>query len=225
MDSIVTVIKSVFDVLKGNPFGAGSFLVAATVLLVFQWWRQRKVFSYRVISDYSLFDVDRKFSDRVKILFDDKPVNRVSLIVIELRNSGWVPIEDKDFFKPIEVNFGQESEIMSIETVETRPENMGIITLSLDSKLTVEPNLFNRGDFVRFKVLVHGYEGHVTVSGRIKGVPKIKKEDSVIKPALKLYLLLLGTIPAYISYRLMEPFFTNKMIPIILTAEGVRKFV
>jgi hypothetical protein len=181
MGLIIMVLKSLFNILGSNPFAAASFIVAIIVLLVFQWWRQRKVFKYKVISGYSLFDVDKQFSDRVKILFDDKPVDRVSLIVIELRNSGWVPIEDKDFFTPVEVSFGEKAEIMSIETDETRPKDMGIVTVDLGSKLRIEPTLFNRGDFVCLKVLVRGYTNRVTVSGRIKGVPKIKKEDLELK--------------------------------------------
>jgi len=196
-------MNSVLEALKSNPFGAASLFIAITVLIVFQWWRQRKVFSCTVVSHYPLVDVSKNFSQRVKILFDDKQVDKVSLIVIELRNNGWVPIEDKDFYEPVAMNFGESAEIMSIETVESRPKTLKANTVWQGACLTLEPLLLNRGDRIKLKLLVHNFKPPVSVSGRIKGIPAIE-ESPMFGTGPVLVMCLLGIILFYQVYGIFK---------------------
>jgi hypothetical protein len=181
-------MNTFWEIIKNNPVQLGSLIVGVTTLLAFTWWRQRKEFNYRVISDYPLFDVDKEFTDRVKILFDDKQVGRVSLVVIEFLNNGWQPVKASDFYKPVEVNFGDKAEIMNVETVKKRPNDLTLNVIGLNSSLTIEPTLFNRGDFVQLKVLVHDYKGSIDVTGRIEGIPKIKKMTAILSPPIRIVI-------------------------------------
>jgi hypothetical protein len=172
-----------------NPFSAISVIIAVTALIVFQWWRQRKSLRYKVLSAESVADVSEEFNDRVKILFDNKPVKRASLIVTEIVNDGWMPIEDKDFFEPVTVSFGDDAEIMTCEVIDCAPSNLKVELICDTSQVTIKPLLLNRGDSIKVKALVGNYQKPVIVNGRVKGVPRIKSiiSDSTFAETVSLF--------------------------------------
>lgn len=197
----------IWESLSRNPFSALSVIIAVTVLIVFQWWRQRKSLRYTVVSDESITDVRTEFNDRVKILFDDKPVKAVSLIVAEIVNDGWIPIEDKDFFEPVTISFGHRAEIMNCEVTECIPSNLNVELASETTQVTIKPLLLNRGDSIRIKALVENYQKPVIVAGRIKGVPQIKpiKTGSSRLESLSLtFSALIGFVLILIAWKVPE---------------------
>ncbi|MBI1763526.1 MAG: hypothetical protein HYR56_19045 [Acidobacteria bacterium] len=194
------------------PFNAGSFLIAAIVLFVFQWWRQRKSFKYRVISEEAVVDINQDYNDQVKILFDDRQVKRVHLIVMELKNHGWHPIEDKDFSEPLTISFGQSANLMTHTVLDCKPENLKVKTdikteLTPDieaNQVVIQPLLLNRGDTIKLKALIDNYESPVKVEARIKGIPTIKKAETDLRGVGQFALALLVMLALSFFIRSIE---------------------
>lgn len=65
-------------------------------------------------------------------------------------------------------------EILSAERVKTSPENLGV-ELSHDKEaVRLSPVLYNRKDYVQFKLLLSGYKT-MQIDARIVGVSVIRK--------------------------------------------------
>jgi hypothetical protein len=197
-------MNTFWEIIKNSPVQLGSLIVAVISFLAFTWWRQRKEFSYRIISDYPLFDVNKQFSDRVKILFDDKQVDRVSLVVVEFLNNGWMPIKATDFEVPVEVCFGEKSEIMNVEIIKRHPKGLSPNVIASGSKLTIGKKLFNRGNLIQLKILVHNYSGAIEVTGHIEEVPEIKRVSSTFGPGIRIVFFFMWVLGAFASLR-VEP--------------------
>jgi len=146
-------------------------LVAVSVALYFQWWRNRKRLSYQILSNVLLISAEEEIQDKVEIRYEGEPVQNVHLLVLKLINEGYLPIKKDDFERPVKFIF-PGARILTVEKQKSHPENIGVESDYRDDWLRVEPTLFNRKDYVEFKVLLSDY--HKTdVDARIVGVSNI----------------------------------------------------
>jgi hypothetical protein len=134
-------------------------------------------------SDPSLLDVRDEIRSRIKILYDDSPVQDVHLAVIALFNSGSIPIVSSDYEHPVEFNFGDMAVILSSEITRTIPPNLPARINTQSNKITFDPTLLNPGDLIAIKVLASGIDGQITVSARIQGVKEISEDVAAKKRA------------------------------------------
>lgn len=160
-----------------SPFAAGSFCVALSAFVFFTWWRQRKSFSYRITYKGSVIGLGNEFDGRVQMLFDGKPVNQVTLMELKLFNTGWVSIEDKDFFVPVSIEL-VGAEFMTHKITSCEPSDLRAKFIEDGGKLVLEPLLLNRGDNITLKLLVEGVVFGIGVKGRIKGVKRIAQSQT-----------------------------------------------
>jgi hypothetical protein len=123
-----------------------------------QWWWRRKILSYTA-SEVRLLRVHREVKERVQILFDGNPAKDVTLAVITVSNSGHEVIRANDFERPLKVAFGLEAEILSIEIADTRPHNLRPQVKSVSDGFVLDPLLLNKGDWIKFKILVNRMTG------------------------------------------------------------------
>src|SRR4051812_34521218 len=101
----------------------GTFIgIPLAIIAIIIAWRQNpnKRLSY-TISSTSLLNIKKDIEDRVKILFDDKPIKQVSLVLCVITNSGNREIELNDYIKPLCINFGQNACILSVDIGDTKP--------------------------------------------------------------------------------------------------------
>jgi hypothetical protein len=144
-------------------------------LFYFQWWRNRKKFSFEEVSNTALLKSDKQIREKVEILYQGTRVEEVRLIILKLKNDGYIPIKSDDFQKPIEVVFHENANILSAETVTRFPSNLDTTISHKDNRILIEPTLFNRNDFVKLQALVSTYDSNFHIDARILGVDTVGK--------------------------------------------------
>ncbi len=138
--------------------------------------RKLKQITYKKVSDTTVLSVQvaKEIQSRVKILFDNKVVQDARTIILDISNSGNVPIPPKEFITPISIDFGINAIILDAEIVEVKPQNTNIsFSLSLDGKLVLEPFFIEKNTRVRLKVLLTGFKGSINIFAQINGLKKI----------------------------------------------------
>lgn len=153
--------------------GAAAFIVGLITLVYFQWWRNRKRLSYEVLSNVVLLSAEEEIQDKVEIRYEGQPVKNVRLIVIKLINDGYVPIKKDDFEKVVRFVF-PDAKILTSEKVKFQPENLATQMAYRDDWVEMDPALFNRKDYVQFKVLLSNYS-KMKIDARIVGVSSITR--------------------------------------------------
>jgi hypothetical protein len=155
-----------------------AFLAILLSIFLYLKQRQKKLLSYKVISSTPLLSVGGEIKERVKILFDNEPVEAVSLFVVEVKNSGTSPIVNNDYEHRLKIFFGEKARILSSEIISTDPKNLPASIFIQDGKRVVfESILLNRGDSMTAKVLVSG-GADLVVEGRIQGVKEISNRTT-----------------------------------------------
>jgi hypothetical protein len=151
---------------------AAIFGVISIVLFIKQ--RRSKKLSYQVLTNTSLLSVASQIKQRVRITLDDKPVEDVSLVEIEIANSGNVPIASGDFEEPITINFGAEAEVLPTPTISSsKPSTLKPALTYKSADITINPVLLNQGDSFIIKALVSRFQ-KLVIDGRIVGVRDIR---------------------------------------------------
>jgi hypothetical protein len=197
-----------------------SILTTIFVALTFQWWRNRKILSYQIISNTALLTANEEIREKLKILYEKKPVKNVRLFILRIINNGIQSIDDKDFKKPLSFTFSDDARVLSVETIEVNPNNLDVSVTPDGNRIVIEPILLNSKDFFDLKVLVSSYEDSVKCDGRIVAIKEIKKYDD--KKSLSLDLLIILPIGVliislaliwinYFGY-ITEPFISSKFI-------------
>jgi hypothetical protein len=85
--------------IAGVLVAALSILVA---ILIYWWQRQVKKLSYGILV-LPLLNIDKKLKDKLEIHYDGEMVTGLNQIVIRLENTGKLPIEVRDYEKPIKL--------------------------------------------------------------------------------------------------------------------------
>lgn len=166
---------------------------------------QKKSLSYEVINISEIMNVATEFKDKLEIRFNGIIVDKLTLVVLEFSNSGNVSIDQKDYSRPISVDFGDTSEILSVDIPSQKPSNLGIIFNHDKRLVSIEPLLMNKGDSFKIQALVSKYNGY-SIDGRISGINQIERIDnqnnlriSIILVSANLYVVALTTLATLTS--------------------------
>jgi hypothetical protein len=91
------------------------FGIVATILaiVVYRLQRNRKELSYKLVSSASLVKVDRSLGGRIEVLYNGVPVPDVSVIVLQIGNTGNQEILATDFERAVSVTFPGSQRILS----------------------------------------------------------------------------------------------------------------
>jgi len=164
-----------------NPIWTFLGVILALLAIIFSivlyfLQRQNKEVSYQILSFTPLLSVEDEIKGRVKILFDQQPVEEVYLIILRITNAGRIPITKADFDEPIRISFGKGAKILSWEIIETIPKILPATGSVQDGKIVLDPILLNRFDAIKLNALTTGARlREVNVSARIHGVKEIQK--------------------------------------------------
>ncbi|OUB81243.1 hypothetical protein [Bacillus wiedmannii] len=156
-------------------------------LIIYILQKSKKELSYKIISENKIFNTE--IDKRLKVSFENTIIEEeLTLILLKIVNTGNQPITKKDFEdnSGIDIMFGRD--ILSIETLKTKPSNLYISTEDiLPGYFEIQPLLLNPKDEFTLKLLV---EKHNTldfkVGARISGVTKIKPLKEKLIPYHKL---------------------------------------
>jgi len=136
---------------------------------------RKKSLVYVVMAETPLLTVNEELKSKIQVLYQDKPIQDVHLIVLKILNSGQIPILEKDFESSLTFQFGKTANILSAEIIETSPASFSPTISFQDTTLSISPTLFNSKDMVAIKILAAQYNGNITASARIVGVSEIKR--------------------------------------------------
>src|SRR2546425_10907232 len=118
------------DILRDPVWQFIAVIIALIAIIVTLTQRYRKEIVYDIISDTPILSIKEEVKNRVKVLFDDKPMTNARLIILRIWNSGNVPIIPSDYIEPITLNFGADAEILDADILASIPDD-------IKSKLTL----------------------------------------------------------------------------------------
>ncbi len=149
-------------------------LVITSAIFILQ--RNKKRLAYYVLTETPLLSIDDEIRGKIKIKYGRKNIQNIQLVMMYLGNKGNVDIASSDYEQPILFSF-PDSEILSAEIVEVSPKNLTPTMSTEMSKLTINPILLNKGDYIVIKLLFSNYSKQITADTRIIGVKEIEKAD------------------------------------------------
>jgi hypothetical protein len=157
-----------------NMIMASAAIVTVIVTVIVFWLqRKRKRLTYKVTSDLDLLTKNEQIRGQVKVLYADKPVENVRLYTIQVINSGRLVIERTDFDGPLHIEFDNNAQILSVEVIDTIPDDLPAEIEQKPNSIAISPLLMNRKDSITIKFILNGHFIPY-VHARIKDVPKIK---------------------------------------------------
>ena len=208
-------IEGVLSIIK--DWGLPVFAVSIAII-VFFLQRTRKSLSYRVLSKTSLLKIHADVRDKLKIIYEDKPINDLHLIILQFKNNGNEPIKSADFETNIIFEFNKEAKIISNDVIEQNPDTLTYNIMGNDNELTIYPALFNKNDFLKIKILIENFTTLEKIYGRIIGVPKITEITNNPKAVTFSRIYGLTVIGAGILfYFLMSPEINNNILIFLLS--------
>lgn len=174
-------------------FIIGLILAVLSILvgiIIYVKQRTHKSLSYKVIAQTPLLSVAKEVKGRLRVLYDNKEVEDVNLVLVEILNSGNAPIVPNDYSEPISIGFGNEAHILTAEVANLEPQNMHVSIENDGKRVQLLPVLLNEGDLIMLKLLIAKLTNPIEVNGRIAGVKRIVESKPLFG---KNYFYLLGT--------------------------------
>lgn len=136
--------------------------------------RSRRSFSWELVTNTPLFRVQEEAKDQIKVYLNEKPVERVSIIMVKLCNTGDQAIMPSDFVSPIKFVFGAKSEILDVQVMETNPSSLMVLLKKAEREVEIEPILLNSKDSILLKFIVNDMS-RVDLVARIVNIPSIER--------------------------------------------------
>lgn len=187
-------------------FIGASFTIIAVIFaaIFFKMQHQHKALSYKILS-YTPLVIRDVIGEKLQIVFEGKPVEDVYLSIIKIYNSGNTPIVYNDYERPINLYFGENSQILTNEVIEKNPDNLEVTTHIEGTKIMLDPLLLNKKDSITLKTILSQPDisiNNINIDGRIVGVKEIKEiTENVIFHTLKVLSVgvLLGIVLSIVT--------------------------
>jgi hypothetical protein len=147
--------------------------------------RPVKRLQVQILSNSPLISVNTDISSQIQILYNDKPVQTLSLILLRFENVGNEPIKESDYSEPIRISLSPKAEVGEVTVQETKPEGIDLNPrVSATNQVEIARALLNPGDQVVIKVLALNNDGTLKVEARIVGISNLEilsaLEDSTL---------------------------------------------
>ena len=146
---------------------------------------KKKSLSYQIIESTPLLTVNSEIKNKLKFLYENREVDDIHLLILEIKNDGNIPIESRDFEPqfPLTFSFGEQAKILSADIIETTPKDLDPKIERFEAephKIVISPLLLNDGDRFRIKLLLTQFlpTADIKLSTRISGVKGVKKVDN-----------------------------------------------
>jgi hypothetical protein len=211
IDSRPNSNSPIFSEIIKHPIWTPLSVVAAIIailvsLLIAHSQSQKKDFSYYILSNASILSISDDIKSRIAITFDNKIIDNLNLLIIRFKNTGKSSIKADEYEHPIWIDFGDSSEILSVDVIKKEPSNLNIFVknnpLGQSTRqsncdfISINPVMLNSGDYYELKILVTEFK-QVNVDTRIVGIKKIRRSDisrkstEIVSKLLMLMLLFL----------------------------------
>lgn len=186
--------------------------LATVVVSILLFWMQhrRKALSYEIISRTPLLSVEGEVKGKLQILFDGEPVQDVYLVVARIINTGNLPIVSTDYEDPVNLSFGENSQILTTDSSETNPNSLRASTNIEKTKVVLAPVLLNRGDSITIKMLISQFDGEIKIDGHIVGVKSIRK---LVEGRVQSFILMMsGMVMSFVGLFLWKQAFPPQSV-------------
>jgi len=178
-------------------------VIAVITFVFYMIHKQKKSLSYEYITNTRLLSVSESIKANIKILYDNKQVNDVYLLEINIFNSGNTSILEKEYNTGITFDFGSNSKVLTASVIFADPADVNPKINTKKSKVIVDPVLLNKGDSIILKVIATQV-GKITVEGRIIGVKKIEpfnhKKGSLLYTLVSLLIMVFILVDSRTNY-------------------------
>lgn len=177
-----------------DPLWQAVGAILALAALIASIWaiieqRRRKRISYQLLWDHKIVDSLHLHNSKLVVLFDGREVDQVSLLIIEIKNTGNVPILPSDFIKDITISLNDDSIILGAGIAGTSCSDMDIDFVLEKDSIAINGTLLNSGDYFAIQILVQDYR-HFKIGCRISGVKDIKEIAPITATPMPQALLL-----------------------------------
>ena len=130
-------------------------IAAITVpLIIYFLQKSKKRLAYEVVSNTQLVGVKSEVQNKIKIHYENKIVENVHLVSIRIINSGNQPISIDDFARPISIQLGSNTNILTCEVLEQSPKDLDISILKMQNSVEIQPLLLNPNDSFNLNILL-----------------------------------------------------------------------
>lgn len=143
-------------------------------VLIYLKQKQKKKISYKILSRTSLLSVEEAIEKEVEILYKGQKIKQVQLIILQITNSGTLPVKREDFDVPLSIKFEKETKLLSATILEKEPKDLEISLDVNENSVILPPFLLNPDDNFSIKILASKVDKDLKIEGRIVGVKKIE---------------------------------------------------
>ena len=150
-----------------------------SVVLVQCGSEPQRSLSLRLLSDVDVTQGLLNVPGSVKVLYDEKEIERMRVTEVSVRNDGDDDIPSDAFEVPLSFMFSDESLLLAAEVIDKDPAGLEPILSISGAKVTLEPLLLNKGD--RFTIRLVGSasaEAQLNPHARVNGI----RSDFQVKP-------------------------------------------
>lgn len=161
----------------------GTLVALAAIFATYDvFFRSKPIKRLQVIvnSPLSLVDVKPEAAGDIEVLYKGKPVSHISLLQIQIKNSGNQPIVESDYSRKISFSFAPQDELLDVTVSASDPPNLQMtVTKTSQNQAEASPILLNPEDIVTTQFLIKGNSDESVlkefhVDGRIVGVKNIE---------------------------------------------------
>ena len=155
--------------------GFSAVIAAITVpLLIYFLQKSKRRVAYEVVSNAQLVGVKSEVQNKIKIYYENKLVENVHLVSIRIINSGNQPTSIDDFARPISIQLGSNTNILTSEVLGLNPKDLDVSILKMQNSVEIQPLLLNPNDSLTLNILISDYRGGLEVSARVRGISNIE---------------------------------------------------
>jgi len=139
--------------------------------------------SVRLASSVALQPVGATSIPDLQISIDGVNIKSPFISTLELSNDGSKPVLAGDFESPIELNVGQDTQVVRARVSSAEPNDLKAELDTNRQSVKLHPLLLNPKDTLIIAVMTSGGSPTFDVKARIAGISKIKFEDTTTKKA------------------------------------------
>lgn len=195
-----------FEFLRDSLWTFVGVLLALLAILVsigvYYAQKQRKRITVETLARVPLIAIGKEGIEGLAITFNGEPLERATVVLIRVTNTGNMPILGADFESPLSFEFAGDSKILSAAVVSSEPPRIPIAVTIAGATATLSPHLLNPNDSLTCRILLLASESKFISFARIAGVKTIEDSRPVSFTQPSLGLLGIGALAFFVWFYL-----------------------
>jgi hypothetical protein len=167
------ILKNRAQFIVSAAIAAGGIVVP---LVIYVLGREYKGLTVETVEQTTLVDLTQDKTGHLELTYKGEPVNQLTAVTLEIRNSGTRPVAATDFERPLVIVLGDSVAVLGASVGEKSPDELSPRLAVGSGNVVISPLLMNPGDRFRITSQVRGRFREPAVHGRILGVSTIRRE-------------------------------------------------